>query len=386
MRLVPPIAVPVGLADIAASIVPREPGIAAFRDALSSSAGFPTAELFPSGRAALAAWLATRKSTDGAAVAIPAYTCWSVPASAVRAGLRVRLVDIDPLTLDFDHDALFAAVSEPLAAVVAAHLFARSSDIEGVCALVSARAPGTIVVEDCAQAWPGASPSPADAVLLSFGRGKPLPLGGGGAVLHRGRPLDPGREKSSTGLAGAVVFASTRFLAHPVSYRALEALPFLGVGTTVYDPGFPMRGSLHGWQARLGCRTLSELPLWAERRTAHARRLADRIGAIPGWTITKPAGAEGPLRLPVLAPSRGARDAVSKALRRRGVASSAMYPGTLADIPSLRPHVINPDARLSGATEVAARILTLPVFPTLTQDGVDGIAAAFEHAVVEAGR
>src|SRR5579863_938051 len=61
-----------------------------------------------SGRAAL--WLALRSlhrlHPDRDVVAVPAYTCFSVPASIVRAGLKIYPVEIDPKTLDFDTEQL----------------------------------------------------------------------------------------------------------------------------------------------------------------------------------------------------------------------------------------------------------------------------------------
>src|SRR5256885_9780655 len=43
-------------------------------------------------------------------VVIPAYTCFSVPSAIVRAGLGIRLCDVDPETFDFDHDLLARTV------------------------------------------------------------------------------------------------------------------------------------------------------------------------------------------------------------------------------------------------------------------------------------
>src|SRR5262249_30572436 len=116
-------------------------------------------------------------------VLVPAYTCWTVPASVVRAGLRVRLVDVDPVSLDLDPAALAAAPTGRLASVIATHLFARTSDVAAVAMALAARDPGVRIVEDAAQAWPASGGHSAWPVVLSFGRGKALPLGGGGALL-----------------------------------------------------------------------------------------------------------------------------------------------------------------------------------------------------------
>jgi perosamine synthetase len=41
-------------------------------------------------------YLRTRAGKDKTEVLIPGYTCYSVPAAAVKAGLRVSLYDMDP--------------------------------------------------------------------------------------------------------------------------------------------------------------------------------------------------------------------------------------------------------------------------------------------------
>jgi dTDP-4-amino-4,6-dideoxygalactose transaminase len=86
-----------------------------------------------------------------------------------------------------------------------------------------------------------------------------------------------------------------------------------------------------------------------------------------------------------MAPTRAARDAAVSALRRRGVAASVLYPGTIDEIPDLRPHLAGVPNHLPGAREIAARLLTLPVYPTLSEDEVSLVGDAFEAiaAVVE---
>ena len=60
-----------------------------------------------SGRAALAVlFKALRPGSNRREVVIPAYTCFSVPSAVARAGLTIRLCDVDPKTLDIDLSAL----------------------------------------------------------------------------------------------------------------------------------------------------------------------------------------------------------------------------------------------------------------------------------------
>jgi dTDP-4-amino-4,6-dideoxygalactose transaminase len=61
-----------------------------------------------SGRAALALILRSlsRLKPDRRVVALPAYTCFTVPAAVVHAQLKIHPVEIDPATLDCDPGGL----------------------------------------------------------------------------------------------------------------------------------------------------------------------------------------------------------------------------------------------------------------------------------------
>lgn len=384
--LIPPVAVPVRAGQVAASVLASAgQAPAPFSKLLAETTGRAGAELFGSGRAALAAWLRRAARTPRDEVLVPAYTCWSVPASVVRAGLKVRLADVSPDTLDIDPHGLDGVPFERLAAAIAAHLFAETADVAGLAGVIHARDTGIRVIEDAAQAWPRSLPSPADAVLLSFGRGKPLPLGGGGALLHS-RSEQAGSPLSGRGgWCGAAKLALTSVLSRPGWYRIPEAMPFLGVGTTIYDPGFDATAPFRRWQERLGETMLQRLPELHELRTRHAQQLSERVSDCAGWSV--PAGVQdkSPVRLPVLAPSRAARDQTLSALRRSGISASPIYPGTLAEIPALRPHLANPEVETPGAAVLAARLLTLPVYPTLSKRQLDRIGTAFQEVTRRLG-
>jgi dTDP-4-amino-4,6-dideoxygalactose transaminase len=51
-----------------------------------------------------------------------------------------------------------------------------------------------------------------------------------------------------------------------------------------------------------------------------------------------------------------------------------MYPAPLGGIPELREHLVNPGEPMPGADEIASRLFTLPVYPTLSARDVEHIA------------
>ena len=386
IRLIPPVSVPVGALRVASTLLNGGGDrTAELERSLEASCDLPRAFLFGSGRAALASYLERASSPGRDEVVVPAYTCWSVPAAVVRAGMRVRLVDLDPRSFDIPPEALAQAISPRTAAVVAAHLLAPSTDVRAIGALVKVRDPAIRVIEDAAQARPGPVTEDVDAVILSFGRGKPVPLGGGGALLCReeGRGSPP--EIRGGGWLGAAALAATSLLANPGWYRIPESIPLLGIGTTQYDPGFDPGVPFRRWQGSLAVRMLEELPRLERERSHNAARLLSRLEGLSGLEFPAPARAEGPLRLPLLAPSRRVREALLPALRERGVSASRLYPGGLTEIVELRPHLAGESERFPGARELADRLLTLPVYPGLTPDEVGAIGDAFRSALSEVG-
>src|SRR5262245_20417694 len=101
ISLAPPVRIPVQLGELLGAM-PRSalPPQREFSEALATATGYRYAEFFESGRAALTALLRAWAVPGRDEVVVPAYTCWSVPASIVQAGLKVRLIDVDPHTLD----------------------------------------------------------------------------------------------------------------------------------------------------------------------------------------------------------------------------------------------------------------------------------------------
>ena len=161
----------------------------------------------------------------------------------------------------------------------------------------------------------------------------------------------------------SAVSAAMRALAYdaarwPVLLGMLSRIPVLGIGETVYDPGFA-QGAIAGSASSLAWALLPELAPSARERAEVAIELADAIRhetpyrplvAAPGDTAVHP-------RLAVVSPSAEARRAALLALKPLG--ASPLYPSSLARIQALRPHLAD-DPDCPGADELAARLFTLP--------------------------
>ena len=93
---------------------------------------------------------------------------------------------MDPLSFDFDFAHLEQVADSDVLCVLATHLFGMGVDVPRVVTVCRQR--GIFVVEDVAQAFGGDRDGKplgtiGDVSFLSFGRGKNITCGSGGAIL-----------------------------------------------------------------------------------------------------------------------------------------------------------------------------------------------------------
>jgi perosamine synthetase len=333
--------------------------------------------LHRSGREALrVAFTQLAATTHRDEIAIPAYSCFSIPAAAVAAGLRVRLIDVDAKG-QIARTSLEDVPLERIAAVVVTNLFGVPEPVEELAQRLFAE--GVAVIDDAAQTLGAASrEGPVGARteigILSFGRGKPLSALGGGALVWRQAP-PKGVESEESELAGrwaallrAAVYDAARI---PLVLRTLSAIPALGIGTTVYDPQFA-RGPMPGSAIALAAAQLPELDEVNRSRARRAEALAARLIADTDFAPLLAAPGDTGIypRLGVIAPSPARRDAALAALTSFG--ATAMYPTSLEKIAALHPHIVG-ETHCPGAQDFCARLLTLPTHAGLTRPRVDAL-------------
>ena len=301
-------------------------------------------------------------------VAVPAYSCYDVATAAMGVGTRVVLYDVDPDTLAPRHDSLAAALEHSLSAVVLIHAYGIPVDVAAVRRMLPR---GILVIEDAAQAF-GASirgapaGSHGDLGILSFGRGKGLTGGAGGAVIttdDRGAALLQAQRRAADetrpGWAEWSRVLMQLLLARPSIYAIPASIPFLRLGETVlHAPQDPRSITLSAAATVCGVWDASRAAV--ATRQNNARDLLSHLETARAWR-TAPVIAEacaGYLRLPVRHTFRKREEILTPAVRRLGIIEG--YPRTLATVPGFRELCINADALLPGAEELARSLVTLP--------------------------
>jgi perosamine synthetase len=338
--------------------------------------------LTSSGKAALTLTFKALRALAPAArtrVVLPAYTCFSVPAAVLNAGLQPVLCDIDPATFDFDHRELGAKVNDQTLCVVAQHLFGVPAAIEKIRAVCQRHR--VLLVEDAAQAMGGECcgrrlGTLGDVGIFSLGRGKSITCGSGGVVVTNSDAMAIAIAAHYYALPCSTPFEQLKdFVAcllmavfiRPSLYWIPASLPFLGLGRTVFPRTIQVRrlsgvkaGLLRGWQRHL-----------AESNRARATSTAFFDARVR--TRERSQRPSAPLlRLPIVVSSREERERLYALSQKRGLGLSVAYPSPINEIPEIASTFGG--QRFPGARQVADRLLTLPTHHWLSMNDKRAIA------------
>src|SRR4030095_5254618 len=287
------------------------PLIAEFERAFADRVGVPHTVATSYGRMAFLYLLQAYDLPPGSDVIFPALTFWVVPEIARVAGLTPVFVDVEPETFTLSPRALDAAVTERTRMVVPTHLWGLPCDMGPIIEIAARHK--LLVVEDCAHAL-GATyrgkqvGTLGHAAFFSFQTLKPLnSYGGGMAVTQHGSVAQRVRAFAESEpwptmnhvqwnlFRGRVQRISTRpntftWTLFPVallaSHLGIDASAWLWEGVR---PLRPLPDDYHrrytNVQAAIALEGLKYLDAWTERTRAHAARMDDALGTLPGVQV-----------------------------------------------------------------------------------------------------
>jgi dTDP-4-amino-4,6-dideoxygalactose transaminase len=333
-----------------------------------------------SGRAALTILLTVlQEGSDRREVVIPAYTCFSVPSAVARAGLTIRLCDVDPKTLDIDLNALVRLDLDKVLCIVPSGLYGLPADL--VTMEPIARRSGAFLVDDAAQCLGATQQGRScgtfgDAGLYSLGRGKGITTMGGGILVTRRDDLAHriSRKISTvphcaprTVLAAVIASLAYTMMIRPSLYWLVDRAPFLDLGASYFEPDFPI-AQLSAYQRRLAMQLLPLLDSYNWRRREHADHIRAGIEGVEGIEVPQPAEGAKPVyqRFPILTRHESHRADLLQRFRKAGIVASSSYPSSIGDIPGIASHLAADQGPCPGARSIARRILTLPTHAGVT--------------------
>ena len=290
----------------------------------------------------------------GDEVITPANSFIASSSAISQAGATPVWVDVDPLTLDLDPDAVRAAITPRSRAIMPVHLYGQPADMGAIVAI--AREHGLRVVEDACQAH-GARiggrrvGSLGDFAAFSFYPAKNLGAYGDGGMLTTG----------DAGLAERV-----RMMRNYGQRQKYEHV------TMAWNR------RLDTVQAAVLRIKLRRLDAWNAARRSHAA-LYDRLLRDSGLDlpVARP-DVEHVYHLYVV--QTDGRDQVLAALRAQGIGAALHYPVPIHLQEAYRERGIGPGS-FPVTERSAARLLSLPMYPELTDEQVHRVAGAVANAV-----
>jgi dTDP-4-amino-4,6-dideoxygalactose transaminase len=325
------------------------PDLHAFEEEFAAYCGTRYAVGVGSGTAALELALRALGVGPGDEVIVPANTYIATAIAISQTGAAPVLVDVDETTFNIDPQRIEAAITPRTKGIVPVHLFGRLADMERISKIAAAH--GIFVLEDACQAH-GArigdrrAGNFGHAAAFSFYPGKNLgAYGDGGAITTNDETL----------------------------YNHLLRLRDFGQARKYYHDEKAGNSRLDTVQAAVLRVKLRRLDSWNAQR----RQAARLYNALFENT---------PVRAPQLAPGESSvyhlyvirvsdRDAVMRSLQAADVQCGIHYPIPI-HLQNAYAELRHLEGTLPVTERLAGEILSLPMFPGITEDEVRTVASA----------
>jgi len=262
------------------------------------------------------------------------------------AGATPVFVDCDPRTRNIDVTRIEEAITSKTRAIVPVHLYGLPANVPEIAEIAKRR--GLFVVEDCAQAIGARGDSFAigelsDAVCLSFIIQKNLGcFGDGGAVVTDNQEL-------ATEVRKLRNHGSLKRSFHSIGYNS-------------------RLDDIHAAVLRI---KLKRVDPWSQRRREIAQIYERGLAGAPLTLPFTPSGYEHVYHLYVI--ECDLRDELQTHLASKGITALTHYPIAIHQqegFPWGRPARAHP---LPVTEESAARVLSLPMYPELTNQEVERV-------------
>lgn len=349
---------------------------------------------YQSGTAALASTLLVarrRKPVAEPEVILPAYACPDLVSAAVYAGVKPVLVDFTENRPWMDFTALEQCISENTVAIVAVNFLGIQERIELLGRL--ARQAGVLLIEDSAQAFPVLQPAGqgSDLVILSFGRGKPVSLLGGGALLYQNSEyaeflpeLGPADSTLSESLAFRLKAAIYNAMISPWVYWLPASLPFLHLGETRFHP-LPGIDAITTDRLQIMSSNLKAYASNCQTAQIRLRNAYDDFNQPSSCMTSLPVACETHverplLRYPFLVGGQK-RDRLVDGICRRGLGASRMYPAILPDIDGVGGYINGP-GEYPRARSFAEQLITLPMHNRVRQKDIGAMQEVIRKTLI----
>lgn len=280
------------------------------------------------------------------------YSFVATSHSLLWNGITPVFVDIDPDTLNLDPTKIEAAITPQTTAILPVHCYGNPCDVDAIQEIADNY--NLKVIYDAAHAFGvqchcGSVLKHGDLSVLSFHATKVF----------------------NTFEGGAIICPDAKTKQH---IDHLKNFGFVGE-TTVVASG--INGKMHEFSAALGLLQLEHVEAALRRRqeidTIYRKQLAD----IPGITCPRRAGqqVDNFAYFPILVHPEYPldRDALYAKLKEHGIHGRRYFYPLISQFPMYRGLPSARSDNLPVATEIAGRVICLPIFPNLCEADIDRI-------------
>jgi dTDP-4-amino-4,6-dideoxygalactose transaminase len=328
------------------------PEVEAFEAEFAAASRVPYAVGVGTGTDAITLILRALDIGAGDEVITPPLSAAYSALAVMMAGARPVFADIDPERLTLDPGATEAAITARTRAIMPVHLYGQAADLRPLEAI--AQKHNLAIVEDAAQAH------------LATADGRPVGTIGVAAATS----FYPTKNLGAAGDGGAVLTRDAQLAARVKRLRN-------GGQTTRYrHDEFGVNSRLDEMQAAILRARLKYLPAWTAKRRAIAARYRAAL-SVPG------AGGMTALHVPrefdaghvyhLFPLLTDARDRFQAHMRHRGIETLIHYPVPIPRQPALQS--ASP-AMCPVADQVCAQVVSLPIYPGLSDPAVAAVAEA----------
>jgi dTDP-4-amino-4,6-dideoxygalactose transaminase len=326
------------------------PEVEEFEDAFADFCGSAHAVGVASGTDALILALKALGIGPGDEVITVSHTAVATVAAILAAGAAPVLIDVEQGTMTLDPAGIDKVITPRSKALIAVHLYGQAADLDPI--LARARWHGLALIEDCAQAAGGRYHgqrvgSIGDIGCFSFYPTKNLgAIGDGGTILTRDAKI------------------ATRV-------RRLRQYGWDDARET-REAGFNSR--LDSLQAAILHAKLPHLDADNARRAAIARRYQHGLEGLPLATPSECARTQHAYHLYVI--SCAERDDLMVYLSNHGIGCGVHYPVPVHRLRGYAERAILPPGGLPVTERICRQILSLPLYPELSDTDADRVIAS----------
>jgi len=296
--------------------------------------------------------------THGDEVITTAHSWIATSETITQAGGRVVFCDTQKDTFNIDPNLIEARITKSTVGIIPVHLYGQPADMDEIMAI--AKKHNLWVIEDCAQAH------------LATYRGKLVGTFGNAATFS----FYPGKNLGAYGDAGCIVTNDDRLADWTATFARHG-----GKGEHVIEG---INSRMDGLQAAILNVKFPHLPAWTTARRRIAARYNELLGGIDNLSTPKvEANRSHAYHLYVVATDK--RELLKKSLGDAGITTSLNYPKALPFYPAYS-YLGHKSTDFPVAYQNQSRILSLPIYPEMTDDMIEYVADQCRKVISPASR